>query len=437
MVLAATLPGAAMAQDALIRLEAKRTPDVAAAAASGWAGTFDDVVTLPLQGGWTGIALGPMDRDAAVARLADLKAKGVVPADSFVTEGAAGTESTPLGDAAVAELPAIAPQTDQAAAPAVVPEPPTGSYLQLESFQDRAEADAALTRNREEFAGAGLWELPNGWFTIALGPVREGVARAWLPVLKSAELIPKDALVTQAVDLGQALDEGQAPELGDVGPSEPMPPLDEVQRGLRWAGFYDGQIDGRDGPKTQAAIKAEIANARASTDAGTAMRLLAERRDVWRQTMGLETLDDAATGLSLTAPMQALTFDRAERALSIYGPANGSGAAMILFSQPGGQQELLDLAGLVTALGWVPQPERQVQRGHITLAGENTDHIGAAEGWVRDGRAEGYALIWPVADRDNQPRVLAEISDSLTRTSPGQNEEVGPATLPVDTAPTQ
>lgn len=425
MVLAATLPGAAMAQDALIRLEAKQAPDVAAARAAGWAERFEDVVTLPLSGGWTGIALGPMDRDAALARLADLKAKGVVPADSFVTEAAAGTELTPLGDAPVA------------AATEPVPAPPVGSYLQLESFQDRAEADAALTRNRQEFAGAGLWELPNGWFTIALGPVEENVARAWLPVLKGAELIPKDALVTQAADLGQALDKGQAPELGAVGPSEPMPPLDQVQRALRWAGLYDGQIDGRDGPKTQAAIKAEIATARVSTDAGTAMRLLAERRDEWRQTMGLETLDDAATGLTLTAPMQALTFDRAERALSIYGPANGSGAAMILFSQPGGQQELLDLAGLVTALGWVPSPERMIKRGHVTLAGENNDHIGAAEGWVRDGRAEGYVLIWPVADRDNQPRVLAEISDSLTRKSPGQNEEMGPAPLPVEAEPAQ
>lgn len=426
MVLAAALPGAAMAQDALIRLEAKRAPELAATTAAGWAERFDDVVTLPLKGGWTGIALGPMDREAAVARLAELKAKGVVPGDAFVTEAAPGTELTRLGEAPEADEPTTEPEVAETPA-----EPaPQGSYLQLESFQDRAEADEALARNRKEFPGAGLWQLPNGWFTVALGPVQDEVARDWLPVLKSGKLIPRDALVTQAADLGQALDKGEAPQLGASGDPEPMPPLDQVQRALRWAGHYDGRIDGRDGPKTQAAIQAEILSARASTDPGTAMRLLAERRAEWREAMGLEQLDDQATGLSVTAPMGALQFDRAERALSIYGPKDGSGAAMILFSQPGGQQELLDLAGLVTALGWVPQPERDVQRGHVTLRGENEDHIGAAEGWVRDGRAEGFVLIWPTADQQDQSRILAEISDSLTRKAPGQNEEMAPAALP-------
>ncbi|WP_378944928.1 peptidoglycan-binding protein [Paracoccus sp. R86501] len=442
MVLAAALPGAAMAQDALIRLEAKRAPDVAATTAAGWAEQFDDVVTLPLKGGWTGIALGPMDREAALARLADLKAKGVVPGDAFVTEPAAGTELTPLGDAPEADDAPAQPEVeadDTAAEPVAEPvsEPaPQGSYLQLESFQDRAEADEALTRNRKEFPGAGLWELPNGWFTVALGPVADEVARDWLPVLKSGKLIPRDALVTQAADLGQALDEGKEPALGATGDPEPMPPLDQVQRALRWAGHYDGQIDGRDGPKTQGAIQAEILSARASTDPGAAMRLLEERRAEWRDDMGLAQLDDEATGLSVMAPMGALQFDRSERALSIYGPKDGSGAAMILFSQPGGQQELLDLAGLVTALGWVPQPERDVQRGHVILRGENDDHIGAAEGWVRDGRAEGFVLIWPTADQQDQARILAEISDSLTRKAPGHNEDMAPAALPGEPAAT-
>ncbi len=105
------------------------------------------------------------------------------------------------------------------------------------------------------------------------------------------------------------------------------------------------------GARFRAAIQAEITQARASTDPGTALRLLAERRAAWAEEQGLAPLVDQATGLTVTAPMRALTFDRAERALSIYGPRDGSGAALILFSQPGGQQELLDLAGLVTALG--------------------------------------------------------------------------------------
>ncbi|CAM3209029.1 peptidoglycan-binding protein [Paracoccus nototheniae] len=418
-LLAGAMPGAALAQDALIRLEARRGPE-AAAAAQGWAERFDDVVTLALPGGWTGIALGPLDAAGAEARLRQLRAAGQVPADSFVSVPPAGTALTPVGDGGGALRPAM----DTAGAPDVAPPaPPAPSgFLRLESFAERAEAEAALTRTREEFPEAGLWALPDGWFAVALGPVSDAAGQAWLPVLSRADLIPDDAMLVDAADLGQALDAGQAPGLSDPDGPQPLPPLDEVQRALRWAGHYAGEIDGTDGPMTRAAIQAQIAQGRASTDPGTALRLLIEHRSAWQAEMGLQSLPDRPTGLTVTAPMQALQFDRAERALSIYGPRDGSGAAMILFSQPGGQQELLDLAGLVTALGWVPAPERSIRRGHVTLRGTNDVHIGAAEGWVRDGRAEGFVLIWPASDPATQTRILAEISDSLTRHAPGVNE---------------
>ncbi|MGR3199984.1 MAG: peptidoglycan-binding domain-containing protein, partial [Paracoccus sp. (in: a-proteobacteria)] len=87
----------------------------------------------------------------------------------------------------------------------------------------------------------------------------------------------------------------------------------------------------------------------------------------------------------------------------------------------------LDLTGLVTALGWVPRPERRVERGHVSLSGENENHIGAAEGWVRDGRAEGFVLIWPASDPSTQTQILADLSDSLSRHAPGANEAEPPA----------
>ena len=201
-----------------------------------------------------------------------------------------------------------------------------------------------------------------------------------------------------------------------------MPPLEEILRALRWAGHYDGPIDGKDGPMTQKAIAEEIVRLRASPDTATAMAELIRRREAWRAEIGLTQLRDDHTGLELPAPMDRLQFDRSERALSIYGPKDGSGAALILFSQPGGQQEMLDLAGLVTALGWVPRPERDVSQGRITLDGRNATHIGHAEGRVADGRAEGFVLIWPVEDGENQPRVAAEIADSLTRFAPAATD---------------
>ncbi|WP_405405150.1 peptidoglycan-binding protein [Paracoccus sp. Ld10] len=417
LVLAGALPGMALAQGAVIRLEAKRDPQAAAQAAQGWADRFDGVVTLPLAGGWTGIAIGPLPADRAGPLLEQLKAAGKVPQDAFISTTEAGTALTSVGEPADAS----GPQP-------VAPTP--GTYLRLESFQAEPDARGALARIRDAFPGAGLWRLPDGWFAVALGPVADDAAAAWLPMLADADVIPDDAMLVRAADLGEALDAGTAPDLPAPGAPEPLPPLEEVQRALRWAGHYDGQIDGKDGPRTRAAIQAEITQARASTDPGTALRLLAERRAAWADEQGLAPLVDEATGLTVSAPMRALMFDRAERALSIYGPRDGSGAALILFSQPGDQQALLDLAGLVTALGWVPQPERVVQPGHVTLHGANDAHIGAAEGWVRDGRAEGYVLIWPAADADTHTRLQAEISDSLMRHGPGANAGTAPTALP-------
>lgn len=436
IVLAGMLPVQAMAEGAVIRLEAKRSEAAAAEAAAGWAERFDNVVTLPLPGGWTGIALGPMDRAEAEALLADLRASRAVPGDAFVSQPPASIVLSPVGtppaasaepvaETAAEPEPAPEPEAVAEAEPEVAPQSalPEGRFLRLEAFETEAEAREALTRWQAEFGDAWLWALPDGWFALALGPLTPEAAEAWAPVLKTAEIIPSDAVVTGADSLGAPLVEGGAPDLPAPGATEPLPPLEDVQRALRWAGHYTGAIDGKDGPMTQAAIRAEIATARRATDPGTAMRLLIEARAEWRDRMGLAELRDEATGLSVTAPLSALVFDRAERALSIYGPANDSGAALILFSQKGGQQELLDLAGLVTALGWVPSPERRIRQGHVHLRGENEAHRGEAEGRVRDGRAEGWVLIWPASDPETQTRVAAELSDSLDRFAPAAGED--------------
>ncbi|WP_229665155.1 MULTISPECIES: peptidoglycan-binding domain-containing protein [Paracoccus] len=422
LVMAAGLPMAAWAQDAVIRIEAKRGDDVAEAAAR-WASQLGEVVTFPLPRGWTAIAIGPLTPEEAGERIGALKEARQIPQDSFVTVPGPDVVLTPVGAApAVAE-----PVTEEPAAPQ--PDlPAPGTYIRLQSVQDRAEADAALAEWRKTFPEAGMTELPNGRFGVVLGPMDRATADAWLDVFEDGDVVPDDAVVSDASELGAVIEAGETPDL----PPPPataaeMPPMDQVQRALRWAGVYDGEIDGKTGPRTRDAIQAEILAERLSTDPGTAMAELIARREAWRAEVGLTTLEDKATGLSVMAPMDRLEFDRAERALSIYGPKDGSGAALILFSQPGGQQELLDMSGLVTALGWVPQPVRDIKPGRVLLEGANDAHIGRAEGWVRDGRAEGFVLIWPASDAQGQARIAAEMSDSFARRGPAANDAPQPA----------
>lgn len=432
-MLVAVLPVAGFAQDAVIRIEAKRGQTAASEVAAKWRAQFDDVVTFPLSGGWIGIALGPSAPDAANARLQQLKAAGRIPADSFVAVPGGAVTLSPV--AAEGAAPGGETRTDEAQdgsataptappdAESVAAEPQAGTHIRLESLQGRPEAEDVLAKWRETFPEAALWRLPGGWFSVTIGPMEAATAQAWLSTFKAGDVLPRDAFTSETSELGEMIEAGEAPDLPAPGEAMQLPPLDEVQRALRWAGRYDGPIDGKSGPMTRTAIAAEVAAMRVSPDAGTAMHRLIERRAAWRSELGLVELQDDHTGLSLIAPMDKLQFDRSERSLSIYAPEGDSGAALILFSQPGGQQELLDLSGLVTALGWVPQPKRMIERGHVLLEGENSDHHGRAEGWVRDGRAEGFVLIWPTGDDENRARIAAEMADSLARFAPAANDQ--------------
>lgn len=432
VMMAAGLPMAAFAQDAVIRIEAKRGDDAATETAARWAAEFDDVVTFALPRGWTAIALGPMTPAEAGRRIGELKEARQIPLDSFVAVPEADVVLTPVGDVvagqaqpagdAVAEVPAEpAPAADAV---------PAGAYIRLQSLATDAEAQEALATWRDTFPEAGLMRLPDGWSGVTLGPLDAAVAQVWLDRFKASGAVPRDAFVSDASDLLSVAEAGTVPDLPAAGTPQDLPPLDQVQRALRWAGVYDGVIDGKTGPKTREAIEAAITRLRLPPAEGAGMQALLARREAWRDQMGLAVLQDQPTGLSLAAPMDRLEFDRTERALSIYRPKDASGAALILFSQPGGQQELLDLSGLVTALGWVPQPERTIQNGHVLLQGANADHIGRAEGWVRDGRAEGFVLIWPAGDGDTQRQIAAEMSDSFARVGPAANETAEAAAVP-------
>lgn len=440
LLLTVALPGMAAAEDVYIRIEAKRGTDAALAAAAGWQERVGDLpaVIFPLSASWTAIALGPLPREVAETRIAALKEAGTIPADSLlapaegiqasaVTDGRADqtgaasiteTAGEAAGEpaAASASTAGVAPATEAVAVPAaVVPE----RFIRLEAFQDRVEADAALAKWRETIPEAGLWQLPNGWFGVAVGPMTEAASDQWLAALKAGKAIPDDSLTAPAAEMGSNAVPGTAPEWPENPETLPeMPPLAEVQELLKWAGLYDGEVDGKSGPQTRAAIAAGVASQRAAADPALAMLKLQESREAWRGQMGLAPMTDDYTGLSLTAPMQRLQHERTERALSIYGPKDESGAALILFSQPGGQQEMLDMAGLVTALGWVPAPERVTSKGKATLSGRNDTHIGRAEARVVDGQVEGWVLIWPVEDAANAPRIAAEIRDSFARAKP-------------------
>lgn len=410
------------------------------------AGAASPVAAGPVAGDAADADADPADDSGGPARLADPAANDATDAapaaededaqgaeltasDTAETETAADDAATEAGqapdaDEAAAEAQMTAPATDAApdadttAAEAADPAPAPETYIRLEAFPSRAEAEAALARWREVLPGASLWQLPTGWHTITVGPLDPGQAGDWLAAWKAADAIPADAFAATDDQLGTRLEAGGPLDPDALPPVPPvMPPIEVVQEALHWAGRYEGEIDGRPGPQTNAAIAAEMQAQGIAPDArngaALAMQALLARRDAWQGEMGLAPLTDALTGLTLTVPLDRLEFLREDRGLSIYGPRDESGAALILFNQQGGRAEMEDLAGLITALGWVGHPVREVTASRFTLDGRNDTHIGHAEGRLVDGRLRGFVLIWPAADAENAPRLAAVASETL------------------------
>ena len=63
-LICAMLPGAALAEPVVLRVEAQRA-GAAEAMVQRWAGRHPGVMRFPLPNGWTAIGLGPMEREAA------------------------------------------------------------------------------------------------------------------------------------------------------------------------------------------------------------------------------------------------------------------------------------------------------------------------------------------------------------------------------------
>ncbi|MRX50636.1 peptidoglycan-binding protein [Paracoccus sp. S-4012] len=392
-----------------------------------WREQFPDAGLWLQPGGWYSIALPAQPEAEAQARLDALIGEGRIPADAFLT---AAAEMGELIDAPDNVGEAVADATAGMESPAGAEDAAAGGPEPDAEAQSGETAAAA-------FESEAVADEPVAGEPVASDDVSpevaasEGVEGAAQPpeVVADAEDTTANAEAASEGAPAEGTDAGEpAPEAAEdtvteapPAPATPavMPPIEDIQQALRWAGYYDGPIDGISGPGTQAAIEAEIEAVSPGADPAEAMVALLARREAWREELGLWPLRDAETGITLTAPTARLAFDRVEHGLSIYGPKDGSGAALILFAQEGDAAAMSELAGFVTALGWVPDPERVEERNRIVLEGADGDHASRAELRLVDGVVEGFVLIWPAADADNARRLAVEAAESFVRAPVG------------------
>lgn len=172
-VLAAGLAAtAAAAQEAWIQIEARPSRAAAEARAAEWDTRLDDVAGFSTGGRWYAVALGPYTEDAARARLLQLRGQGLVPPDSFVSDGAAFGAQIYAG----ARGPAV--PGAEIAAPTAEPEPlvPAGETL----AQARAAERRLTGEERRELQQALAYD---GYYNAAIdgafGPGTRRAIEAW------------------------------------------------------------------------------------------------------------------------------------------------------------------------------------------------------------------------------------------------------------------
>lgn len=166
-----------------IQIEARNSLSGAEERLRDWSGQLPGVTGFALASGWYAVALGPFAPDEAASRLAELRAAGQIPRDSFIADGRVyRSQFWPAGAALVPPAPAVAepqvraPATAEPVAPVVTPAP-----APQETIADARRAEAALSQQeRQDIQRALQWAgVYSAAVDGAFGPGTRMAISAW------------------------------------------------------------------------------------------------------------------------------------------------------------------------------------------------------------------------------------------------------------------
>ncbi|CAN0551446.1 unnamed protein product, partial [Laminaria digitata] len=194
---------------------------------------------------------------------------------------------------------------------------------------------------------------------------------------------------------------------------------DALQIALKWAGFYDGGIDGAFGPGTRSSMSRWQ---EANNFDPTGVLTTRQRAELQRQYnavlegMDMEMVEDARVGIAMQLPLGAVELDRYESPFAIYKPKTDIDARVILVSQPGDESSLAGLYEIMQTLEIIPvEGERMRDRRGFNIIGENDRIVAHFEVGLQNGEIKGFGLIWPAGDEERRSRVLKIMQDSYRR----------------------
>lgn len=355
LVAFASLPAAA--QDRVwVQIEAQPTLDGATTRARAYAGIFPETEGYRLRSGWYGIVIGPYGVAEGAAQMAGLKRENLIPADSFITDGAefrdqfwpAGADA-PRPESAPSD---VAPGEGAGLDPAITP-PPAG----------------------------------------AAGPAPDVVA---LPAPEPEET------VQQARQSEAALSEDDRKLL---------------QVALQWYGFYQGGIDGAFGPGTRKSMAAwQEAMALDPTGVLTTRQraTLVANYQAEIAEYGFATVNEQEAGIELTLPLALVEFDRYEPPFVHFKPRAGSDLSIVLISQPGDIGAFYGLYDILQSLEDMPPTgERDRSDSAFRIHGTSASRDSHAFARFEGGFIKGWMVLSKPGNAERDARILQVLDQSF------------------------
>lgn len=339
------------------------------------------------------------------------------PAPSAST-GGTPPQTAPVPPASTAEAPSAAPLS----APAPLPRPAAAPQT---AQQNGAPDSAAAPAGAPTTPAASPTPLPRPTPPAADAMPATGAAPAGAPPSVRPEAAPPRPTTGSSAAQPQtaAPEPAAAPTAAtatattdgaDLSWSERV----AVQSALVWLGYSDGRADGVFGAGTRTAIAAwqkatglaaDGALSRPQTD-----RLLHAAAQ-GRTAVGMERVNDSASGLRVDLPLGLVAFDRYAPPFVQYGPKAGSGVSAMLISRAGGRSALAGLYGVVQGLPAMPaQGPRSLNLYDFEIAGQDAQRHAYARAGIEGGRITGFVLSWPAADDARMTRVLATMKATFT-----------------------
>lgn len=332
-----------------VQIEARQTEDDATERAQAYAEVFPDIAGFRLASGWFAIVLGPYPADTALERLRSLREDRMIPADSFIAQGAAFRSQFWPGDSAALPEPSAqagsAPPVDLAPAPdaPATPDPasvPADQQPEETPEAARAAEDALSQSDREALQAALQWF---GHYTAAIdGRIGSG-SRAAMAAWQTAQGAEPTGVLTSVQR--ETLVSAHRAAMADLGLTRVTEPEAGIEIDLP-LGLVE--FDGYEPP---------FVRYRSRGDSGVQVLLISEPGD---QTT-LFGLYDMMQSLEIVPP--GGTRDRGDRAFTLTG--------------------------------------RNAQiESHTSVA-------------LSGGLIKGFTLVWPVGQGDRIARVLAAMQASF------------------------